>query len=521
MAHLIPTKASLNKIVLITVLCVFFLLILKPVQRNAFNFPLRDEEDNIVTGTWVFHGKKLYSNIFFQRQPLPTILSGAIQEATKPNTIYLLIKRHREFILFYSFFWIILLTLRFGSKGLLVGITLEFTKFTLLGNLYHAESLVVYPIVFVIGLIYELNKNKKTSFWDIYFFPVLLLFILFSRETLIPFVILSFVLVYVRLELKKRKVFIFSVAITFILYMLLFFPFVSFPAFFKTTIPVNFFDFIPSEVHYSWHYVLISIFFLPFKLLLYPNSNFYLIIKLFSILYFISLIYFYKHRQYKNLFISFFLLATLNFRPAEFGTFSDGRRFLPWFAGFVGIITLNHEIIFTSLKNTYKKAFAALLVTSAFLFLIVPYGLHELSIKPDPYTMWYINYSTYFDYGETIKLLSNNDDTLLAVPQQPLIYWQSQLPTSSPYFFTLRYMYERPRIFEQVKDKLRSNPPDFFYIEGSETFKEGIKDILENYVVVPKGNDQSKLLVNKNKLQEISDEKWSEVARLGFSKPNF
>lgn len=514
-----PSKKYLSKIMLLLVIFIFFLLILKPVQRNVFNFPLRDEEDNIITGTWVFQDKKLYGDFYFQRQPVPTIISGALQRFTKPNTIYLLIKRHREFVLFYSFVWITLLTLRFGAKGLTVGIILELIKFALLGNLYVAESLVVYPSIYVIGIIYDFYKTKVASTLDVITLSPVTLLVLFSRETLAPFIMLAFVIAFLKLKKDKRKILILSLIVSLALFLLLLAPFISYEGFFKNTIATNILDFIPAEVTYSWQYGLITTFFLPFKILIYPNQNFYIIEKLFSIIYIISLFVFIKFKKPAYLFLSFFLLSTLNFRPADFGTFSDGRRFLPWFAALLWIAILNFELIIVNAKKTFVKVVIGLSLLTSFIVFILPYGIKELSLRPDTFTMWYINYSTFFDYGETIHVLSEKNDTMLAIPQQPLIYWQSQLFSSSPYFYTLSNMYHRPRLLKVIIEKLEANLPDFFYIEGNDDFKISISNVLDNYIVVPKGKNQSYLLVHKNKLSRISQEKWKSVERYGFNKP--
>ncbi len=514
-------KRHIQKIFLSLIVVIFFILIFKPVQRNVFNFPLRDEEDNIITGTWVFQGKKLYSDIFFQRQPLPTVLSGTLQQFTKPNTTYLLIKRHREFVLFYSFVWIILLTIRFGPKGLAAGVTLELIKFSLLGNLYLGESLVVYPSLYIVGTIYDLFKTKSVSTLDITTLSPIAFIILFSRETLAPFIALAFLIAFFKIKKDNRKLLIWSLIFSLGVFLLLFAPFVSYTGFFKNTLFVNLFDFIPSEVSYSWQYGLISTFFLPIKMLFKPNEGFYIIAKLFSIIYIISLVYFFKLKKWPHLLLSFFLLATLNFRPAEFGTFSDGRRFLPWFSALVWLSVLNMDVIITNTKKTLTKIFIGLLLLIAFAIFILPYSFREFSLRPDTYTMWYINYSPYFDYGETIRTLSEKNDTMLAIPQEPLIYWQSQLFSSSPYFFTLDYMYQRPRVFKSVKEKLVTNPPDFLYIEGNENFKKSVNDLLDEYITVPKNSKQSYLLIRKNKLFKISQEKWESVERYGFNKPEF
>src|SRR3989344_4430053 len=112
---------------------IFFLTLIKPTESHIFNIALRDEEDNFTTGKWILEGKKIYQDFFLQHQPLPTLMSAIVQKTTNPNSIFLLVKRHREFIFLYSFLFGALLTLRFGYLGLLITIAAELLKTALLG----------------------------------------------------------------------------------------------------------------------------------------------------------------------------------------------------------------------------------------------------------------------------------------------------------------------------------------------------------------------------------------------------
>ena len=272
----IKFKKNLSRVLPAIFIILFFVSFLKPFENNIFNIAFGDEDDNFVTGSWLLKGKELYRDVFFQHQPTPSIISAGVQKITKPNTTFLLVKRHREFIFFYSLFWILLLTYRFGLIFALTGITFELTKFTLLGNLFLAESLVAYPVMYVCVFVYSsYQKKKKVEKLEILFLLSLLLLIQLTLLPMLPFVLFSFLMIYIK-EKKQRRFFILSsIGLIFIATIMLI-PFLDFRQYFIDTIVNILLEYIPSEAKYSPLFAILSVFFLPIKVFFLANDGFYL-----------------------------------------------------------------------------------------------------------------------------------------------------------------------------------------------------------------------------------------------------
>src|SRR3989344_1765887 len=100
-------KSRIN-LILITIGLLIFLGYF--YENKVFYIHFVDEEDNLVLGKYLTRGEKLYSDLFSHHQPLAYIISAGIQKTTDPNSIALLIKRHREFLIVWSAIWLLLLT---------------------------------------------------------------------------------------------------------------------------------------------------------------------------------------------------------------------------------------------------------------------------------------------------------------------------------------------------------------------------------------------------------------------------
>ena len=108
------TKNGLFKILSFLILLFFLLINGYFYQNKALALHFVDEEYNFVLGRQIIEGRKLYSEAFLNHQPLAPILSVPIQKITKPNSIFLLVKHHREAMIVYGILWLIFLYFRFG-----------------------------------------------------------------------------------------------------------------------------------------------------------------------------------------------------------------------------------------------------------------------------------------------------------------------------------------------------------------------------------------------------------------------
>src|SRR3989344_780100 len=127
---------------------------LRGIYRDRIGaFGCFDDCFNYMAGHFLLAGKRLYTDIFFNHQPLPAYISAIIQWVSKPEGIYLLIHQHRMFLVYFSIFMNVLLVLRFGLVVFGFSVLYETTKGYVFGERFLAEALIVYPLVYLLGLL--------------------------------------------------------------------------------------------------------------------------------------------------------------------------------------------------------------------------------------------------------------------------------------------------------------------------------------------------------------------------------
>lgn len=512
--------ASQKKVLaLLSILVIFYVFQFKYLEKSIFNIQFVDEDDNFVTGAWILKGQKLYKDMFFQHQPSATYISAAIQKVTQPNSFFLLVKRHRELIYFYSAIAFFLLTLRFGFVGFLTALLYETTKFYLLGNLFLAETLAIPPFLFIIGLIYEsIQKKKKlSSKFNLGIALISAIFIQISLLPLTPFAIVSLVIIWY-LSTKPLRSFL----LKFVVIYILFFSFIiikyfSATDYLKDTVFITSTQNIPSEVGNLGTFIA-RFFFYPIFAFNFQNSGFYLVFKVLSIIFVISLIFLVRRKNYIIVLLSILFFLLTNLRPSHFGLFTSGFHLLPMYGVLLWLAVLNVNIIISGTKaKIFKMLILCILLGPLILFSLLSYR-KEVTTSFNREDSLYINYSPKFDYGEAVRLLSKPDDQLLVGSSDSLIYWQSQLLPSSPFFYTYDFMYKSDPIRQEVSADFSNNLPKFFYFNGDFEKDPIYGSQIANYSNVRLRGKSSHLYVLKRQLKNITDDKWTEVKRLGFTK---
>ena len=496
----------------------FIFLWINIFQENIFSVEFGDETDNFVIANWINQGKILYKDIFYNHQPFPILLSSGIQKLYQADAIYSLIKIHRITILAYSAFYSLILIYSVGLLPVIIFVVIfELTKTALLGNLFLAESLVVYPVVFIIASIYKAYRKIKLQTWEKFIFYLSLLIIQLTFLPLTPFVLLSFFLLFYYFSKRERLSAIKTLIALLILSILGLSLFVSPLGYIKDTVLTNIFYLIPQEVNAGFGEIVIRIFFRPILVFFLPNTDFFLVIKLISALYIISTLMILPKKSQLVL-IFFSLLITTNLRPVAFGTFKNGFHLLPFWGTLLWITILQVKLAFRLTKSIFLKG-AILFLTAGLIFVCFSWKLKDSQKNINPDFNWNVNYSDFFVYGETVRLLSDKNDTLFTSPAASLIYWQSQLLPNSKYFFLLGFMKQNSDLSIKIKDFYKQKPPTFFYAENEQEVKRFFANFNKNYQQITKDKKPSRLFMKKDKLKKTTDFDWKQVEKYGFQKP--
>src|SRR3989344_5269199 len=129
---------------------------------NAFG--CFDDCFNYVGGFFIANGKHIYSDFFFNHQPIPAFLSYVVQTLTNPINIFDLVLRHRQFLMLFGLLFNALLIIRFRLPAFLFIIIFELSKFYVFGDRFLAEGIIVYPIVYLAGLtLLKLSNDKRQA----------------------------------------------------------------------------------------------------------------------------------------------------------------------------------------------------------------------------------------------------------------------------------------------------------------------------------------------------------------------
>lgn len=481
---------------------------------NAFG--CFDDCFNIVAGYFISEGRSLYSEIFFNHQMLMAHISYLIQSVFHPVNIFELILRHRQFVLLFGFLLNTLIVLRFKFVGVGFVLFYEFSKFYLFGDRFLAEGLIVYPLVYIFGSLWEKLQNKKIYPVDYLLCAILAWFVIFMREPFIPLSLIMFTLfMWGRPFYTIKKI---AIAI-----------FVSLTGVTFLSVPLSDYIFNVLAANYSVHLgggvfnlELLKIFFYPIFLFFDGEWNIFrhFLVGLSLLFVYLFFYFLFVKRRFKLCGIAFMVLALANLRVVPQGKiFYMAFHMVPWYGLFIAII-------FLMLKDfyTYKKK-SSFLIVSVFLglfgYLMVSPSSYVYD-KLDPHYEFITNYGKELQVGEVVRLLSEPKDTLFLDGADDLIYWQAKLLSPYKYSWYTSFMPRFSRYSQARLEMFKTSPPDFYYrfcakqeIPSYSLPDEYRKDYTKLYSL----GKPTCLYVKKTKIPKISKERWEKAKEFLYEKP--
>src|SRR5258706_1617780 len=458
------SSSSLIIAVSIFLLIPFYIFLYKAYSPRVNAFGCFDDCFNIVGGYFMIHGRGLYSQIFFNHQPLMLIISFLIQKSVNAINIYDLILRHRQVLLLFSFFMNAFLIMRFKWKGVAFTVFYELTKFFLFGDRFLAEGFIVYPITYVMGVIWYKYQGKHVYSIEYFFAALTAWFVIAMRE---PYAILA-VLLFIALLLGKKSLLV-KVSAVFI--------FLTFTIGTFLVMPINDYIFDVFRVNLSTEFIgeinatgLLSpygqliMWLYPINILISPNNwNFYRDFVVFLDFIFLFALSFFLifSKKRKGILVMFILFGFANLRisipvTAFFGAF----HLLPWYGMFILFTCLLIDEVWN-----LKKLLAIPLI-GLFIVLIgyVSFSPHTfLYDKVDPQAEFLKNFGNDLQVGEVVRILAQPTDTLFLDGADDLIYWQAKVLSPYKYSWYTSVMPLFPVYRKARLDMFSTNPPDFYY----------------------------------------------------------
>lgn len=504
----------------IFLLLAIFLALFLIYERVIFSFGFTDEGDNISIGKYLLEGKVLYKDIFSQHQPLTYFFSALVQKVSQPPSILMVVKRHRQAVMLFSYLWISFLSFRFGFWILVPFVIFELTKYYLLGHLFLAEALTPYPLVYLFLLAWVVLHKKNLSLLDCFLAPIFTFLIAF---TLLPLVPLSFFLFSnLVFAMRFRKGTVLTLTVPFLLLSLFLFSFLPAVFYFEGTIWANIFYYIPLsnkiafQIEEPWYVGLAKIFFYPLTSFFNLQNPYFRILALITLVFIISsFLLIRKFKATKLVIFSTLVLILANLRPpVGTGIFYHAFHSLPYVSLLIVVsFTLLKEVIGRVEKRGEKVLVLLPLFFLMLIFLFDSRLFYREKISPKEQE--YIEFSRIFDYSVAARTLAAPGDTLAVVPYEELLYWYSDVEPATRFLFYYSWVYDVPKFKKEIDQSLEKNPPTFIYwVTGR--LDKFFKD--EDYLNLPRDATHSALFIHKKKIPKIAEERWRTLEYYRFGR---
>lgn len=521
-------SALLKKIFFVVVFSLFVVLAFRTLESHIFNIHFVDEDENMVAGYYMAKGQKLYADIFSHKQPMPAVFSALINKTLKPNSLFLFVKRHREAVFFYSILWGLAFLYEFGFSGFIFSLSIELSKRFLLGDLFLAESLVIFPLAFVVGHLWKLGWGESVSYGlKRYLFLFSLVLIPFQLLTLIPFT--AIVIFYLLLREKFKKRLTLHLVSIFALLFLAFWPFASYKDYLLNTQAALGTHYLEDTVNQGLFQLFSYSFLKPITALASPlKGEFGFFVRILSGLYLLSFFYLFFKEKKKRAFLlfSFFLLGTTSLRLTfPQAAFYEGFHGFPWFSSvlFLIIIQLKKAVFLN--RELFRGKMAAFVCITLIVLLLVCSGqflIKDYFRKVDRKRDFWVNFSRFVGTGMVIKTLSASGDRLMVIPVEQLLYFESKLLPQNRFLYTYEWIFRNERLNNELKKDLENNPPALVYYDYSsvgDDAKAIFDPIFFDFIQLRQGNDPSPLLIRADKLDTLQPEQIERIKDFGFSIP--
>ena len=506
--------------VLIVLLILLYIALYKIYMPRIHAFGCFDDCYNIVAGYFITKGKILYSQIPFNHQMLMAYISAGIQQVFHPVNIFELILRHRQFVLFFGFILNTLLVWRFKYLGICFAIIYELSKYYIFGDRFLAEGLIVYPLVYLLGIAWLKMRSKKVLPIDYLISSFFAWFIIFIREPYVPVAVVLLSLVLWGKPFTQSKKIALAMFICLSLGILILTPL---PEYFFNIYTINANGVFRSEAQTNnlGGIGIASIFFYPITLLFGGVWNVFrwLLVGL-SGLYIGMNIFFIKKKTYVPLIMLITVLGVANLRVVPPGAiFYAAFHMLPWYALFIfSIFLLASEVKKMNKPLFYLTSLAIIVIFGCFLFSPKVF----LREKVDQQREFLIGYGHYLQVGEAIKALAGPNDTVFINNFDELINWVVDHRSPYRYSWFTSYMPYTPLYSKERLSMFKDTPPDFYY-GGCPKNTDPVNVIpsfrSSEYQRLLEDGKPSCLFIKKSKIAGVTQAQWNKAKTLLYELP--
>jgi hypothetical protein len=462
-----------------------------------------------MVGYFINRGALLYRDVFFIHQPLAELISALVQQLTHPVNIYDLVLKHRQALWIFSYFWVILMSVRFGAPALIFSILYEPVKYYFFGDRYLGESFTVYPVAYLIFLLFSPPKSAFSKIIDSVFAAIGAFIGIFEREPYVPVSILLYISVLfisIRSKFRLYSILLFSVMT---LSLLSYLPLKNY---YFNVVTVNQATLIKGEIgnsNFILHNILPALFY-PFKLFL-PGGD-WTIVRYYQMVLIVTLIILYLKEKPKPVITAVMIMSLIlaNLRSTNPGKmYYEAFHMLVW----LSVVCALTAILWGNINTKFRYISGFLILIIAGLFFINKSSfIHE---KFDPHSLYMTNYGPTQFYGMVIKSISGPGDTLFVDGADDLVYWAAGIPAAYKFKMFTSVMPAFDIYLKSRFEMFQNYPPSFYYgscPESPSALKKLPPDQINNYVRLTTNISPTCLWISKIKYDQITTEQWKMLS---------
>mgnify|MGYP001606008280 CR=1 FL=1 len=516
-----------------SLLILFFLLqfsFLKP-RTQSFNF---SDENEHLTPAWMMaeKHKSLYRDLSTNHQPLPIITAFAFWKIIRFTNLFMLIERVRQFMLLLSFLGAFLLSIRFGARGFIASIFIEILKFYFFGYHLLAESLVVYPLMYLSGVVGEFSflniKNGKWLKFDEGIFGICIFWVAFNLLPAWPFLFfITALFLYLKPKTLKRAS-ILNTLLPFFIPTFILFTAINPLRWFQEAVINNFKYFLPYDTSLTAQsYLSFLIYpFLSLQSLSQVIARYYLLLLIpASISAAIILLKSQRKIRTGVIFLLFyFMLILLNLRITTLNIgFYTAFHVLPQ-AAFFTMLTI--QFVYLAYKAltipSERKIFSGIMTVIGIVLIANSSIWWRESALFDKWNEHFIQYGDNESIGMAISAIKLNGDTLLAGEQNGFINITAGVPLATRQTAYLSWGYRSPDLKNEFESVLKNSPPVFiFFPQSGNPYFMALKQTLdEKYIRIRRtfGGDTN-LYMLATEVSKRTPEEWGKFSGLLYKPP--
>lgn len=501
---------------LVSLYIIIFSVVSFRLYERIGAFGCGDECINYTAGYFINSGKSLYSQIFFNHQPALAYLSAAIQQMTHPRDIYHLVLYHRLFVMVYALGMGVLLLRRFRLSAALFLILYEGTKFYVYGYQFIPEAFIVFPLVYLLGLVWESVISSKTlSRADIFLAVIFGALVIWMRE---PYVPLAAILCAVLLWRARANRFIPWALV--LAGFLLVGPFVIVPfrVYVEQVIVINapaVGSVVGKGSGISW--ILSSIFY-PISIYVYGVRSYFRIVEFgVGALFWAGVMYWWKERKaIVPIGILFGILALAAVRVVPPGTmYFEAFHMLDWYALFV----MSTALLVTSVKKKYARN---VLISLFFIFALWSFCSPKSFIweRVNRNSEFESQYAKYTQYSLAIRNVSQTHTVFLDM-WDDIIYWESGSTSSYPLSLYIPAEATISKYQNMRHTMFVSTPPDIYYsCPKSQTVWNTLPaDVASTYIQLYSLGRPGCMYIKRSVVETMTLKQWDKLRELGITQP--